>query len=647
MAQRGRLHIGVVSTFLFVFAIYLFTMQPSLSLGDGGELSCASYFLGCAHPPGFPLFASMSHLVSLLPFGEVSFRGNLFAALFGALTAALVFVWLYGAHGGVLAALGALAVAFAPVFWEQSTRIRTYPLLAFVVIAVALLWRSALQRERWELYVLSVFVLGLGLGAHQLLVGMVPAAVVVAWAFRERWKSLWQPAVALLLGVLVFLHLMLRSHAGFCWGAPKGFGGFLSVLLQKQYQAKMATFDMATWLEMLGYEFVSFAKQYAGLWLLAPLGFLLSLLRQRLLTVALGIAWLSMLVVRSGYIGSGEFEQVTRYLLGCYAIFGIFCIEGLAWLLGRLGGSRRAITLVVSIALAALVIYRGLPLNSQVPNRVAQQWSWALLYGRPYGSVLLVGGDNDIFPIWYQQRVSSYRSDVVSMGRYGFWSGWLVGELRSRLGLDGPTYQRWLRLGAEAVKGGESGRVRFFGFLRLVPHLKPSFIVFNYTEQRDEEAWKFLNSELWFAPHHYGFEIVSSPDVLSAAYIPPDPVWPLVSLRAEFARTVHVEEVAQSAAELLGILGEAQEGVMSFDQSIGIFEAACEIDSHNPDLFAKLAHLEMKRGNLERAQALLEELHKRGVESSGSWLVLGRVYERMGMYAEADRCRKRAMTLRK
>lgn len=578
---------GSLLIFILVFSLYLFSMQPSLSLGDGGELTCAAYFLGCAHPPGFPLFVSASHPISLLPFGEVAFRGNIFSALFGALVAIFVFIWLIEAHGRILAALGAIAVGVLPIFWEESTRIRTYSLLAFFVVFILLLWRASLKDKRWEIFVVSCFVLGFGLGAHQLLVGMLPAAALVFFAFGENCKKFWQIILAFALGMLIFFHLLLRADSAFCWGAPKSFGDFLAVIFQKQYRAKIAAFDVSTWLEMLKVEFTSFIDQYYRFWLLAPLGFLVAFKREKIFALACGAAWISMIFIRSGYIGTGEFAQVTRYLLGCYVIFGIFCVEGLAWLLGRLKTSRQIFTAVVSVALAVAFIYRGASVNWQVQNRVAQQWSWAVLYPRPFGSALVVGGDNDIFPVWYQQRVALYRADVIAMGRLGFWSNWLVGELREQMRLGDADYKKMIEMGREIVSEDGAGRVRFFGFLRLAPTIRPAFTVFNYTEPKDDDSWTLLKMQWAFVPRHYGFELLSNVVDFShpLAEIPPDPLWPLLSLRGKFTRTARDEDVAQIAQKLLIDLGRTYwVSKEKSNKALAIFKSACEIYPDSPEL---------------------------------------------------------------
>jgi hypothetical protein len=66
------------------------TLAPTVTLVDSGELIVAARFLGVAHPPGFPLYLILAHLVSLLPFGSIAFRINSASAIFAALACGML-----------------------------------------------------------------------------------------------------------------------------------------------------------------------------------------------------------------------------------------------------------------------------------------------------------------------------------------------------------------------------------------------------------------------------------------------------------------------------------------------------------------------------------------------------------------------------
>ena len=71
--------------FSLIFTIYLSALCPTVYMGDSGLFAVASYSLGTAHPPGYPLFILMGKMLSFLPFGSIAYKVNLASALFGAL----------------------------------------------------------------------------------------------------------------------------------------------------------------------------------------------------------------------------------------------------------------------------------------------------------------------------------------------------------------------------------------------------------------------------------------------------------------------------------------------------------------------------------------------------------------------------------
>ncbi len=76
--------------FLVALVLYSWTLAPTVTLVDSGELIVVARFLGVAHPPGFPLWVMLAHLASLVPLGSVASRINFASALFAAVTAAML-----------------------------------------------------------------------------------------------------------------------------------------------------------------------------------------------------------------------------------------------------------------------------------------------------------------------------------------------------------------------------------------------------------------------------------------------------------------------------------------------------------------------------------------------------------------------------
>src|SRR3954463_6852780 len=85
-SQAELLCAGAV--FLVALLVYTWTLAPTVTLTDSGELILAAYGLGVAHPPGFPLWVMLAHLASLVPVGSVAVRINFSSAVFAALACA-------------------------------------------------------------------------------------------------------------------------------------------------------------------------------------------------------------------------------------------------------------------------------------------------------------------------------------------------------------------------------------------------------------------------------------------------------------------------------------------------------------------------------------------------------------------------------
>ena len=204
---------------LVTFAVYFFTLGPSVGLEDSGELATAGAHLGVPHPPGYPFWTFCSWLFCKL-FFWVTYMGHptpawcisLFSATAGALaagfTAMLIcrssrdFVGDIGSGGtdgglgapeplprvGVPSILsfgggvaGALTFALSPVEWSQSTIVEIYSLNAFFLMWVFLLSYRWMRRPSDKILWFTAFVFGLGLTNYQvLLFAIVPLALVIA-----------------------------------------------------------------------------------------------------------------------------------------------------------------------------------------------------------------------------------------------------------------------------------------------------------------------------------------------------------------------------------------------------------------------------------------------------------------------------------
>ncbi|MGA0369629.1 MAG: protein O-mannosyl-transferase family, partial [Kiritimatiellia bacterium] len=85
--------------FVISLAVYLYSLPPSITLEDAGELVVAADYLGVPHPPGYPIWTFLAWLFQWI-FFSAEFRGYpnpawsvaLMSAFFGSLACAGVAV---------------------------------------------------------------------------------------------------------------------------------------------------------------------------------------------------------------------------------------------------------------------------------------------------------------------------------------------------------------------------------------------------------------------------------------------------------------------------------------------------------------------------------------------------------------------------
>lgn len=240
---RGKTLGSAALVFLVALVVYFWTLAPTVTLVDSGELIVAARFLGVAHPPGFPLYVMLAHLASLLPFGNIAARINFASAFFAALACALLTLVVaelivtasyvaalkrrskkagrkgrrISLHPIVTAADGddnsswlltiapaigsGLLLAFSRTLWSYATITEVYTLNAFLILTVFFLmlrWRRRIVEDERSARVIAIsraprtviasydfllyaaaIVFGLALGVHHVTVALVLPALAI------------------------------------------------------------------------------------------------------------------------------------------------------------------------------------------------------------------------------------------------------------------------------------------------------------------------------------------------------------------------------------------------------------------------------------------------------------------------------------
>ncbi|MEK6284657.1 MAG: DUF2723 domain-containing protein [Acidobacteriota bacterium] len=261
--------------FIAALALYAYTLAPTVTLVDSGELIVAARSLGVAHPPGFPLYVLLAHFATLVPMGNVAVRVNFASALFAALASSFVTLVVIEAititrlsnlvhrprkkatrgksgkktapfaqpqdspaHARFLLVVSCmvsgLLLAFSRTLWGYATIAEVYTLNSLLILVVFLLmfrWRRRIIEHRGQkqdpvgadrvspsdkpLYA-AAFFFGLALGVHHVTVGlMLPALAALAFTTEGlrffKSRRLLYAALFAFAGVAIYAYLPLAA----------------------------------------------------------------------------------------------------------------------------------------------------------------------------------------------------------------------------------------------------------------------------------------------------------------------------------------------------------------------------------------------------------------------------------------------------
>jgi Flp pilus assembly protein TadD len=225
---------------LIALGVYTWTLAPTVTLEDSGELATASAFLGVPHPPGYPIWTVVTWLFTKI-FAFVTFRGQpnpawavgFASAVAGAMAAGFTAMLVCRSGSQMLkhskkisgtldstaddlicwvaSVTCSLLFAFTPNMWSQAVIVEVYALNAFFLMLIFLLsYRWMCQPSDRTLFAVA-FAFGLGLTNYQvLLLAMLP----LAFALMLRDMKLFLNFLAVGVPYIAVIYLMTPGDGG-------------------------------------------------------------------------------------------------------------------------------------------------------------------------------------------------------------------------------------------------------------------------------------------------------------------------------------------------------------------------------------------------------------------------------------------------
>ena len=430
-----RLHLAIV--FLATFLVYFWSAPVTVTLEDDGYFILAAYYNGVAHPPGYPLYTLLAHVLSCLPYGSIALRVHLVSALFSAVSC--IFLWwisFFIFRKSLIAYMVALSFGFSRLFWSQSIIAEVYSLhvLLFTLIfftSICFLRTRTYKNRQLALKFIFLFT-GLGLSNHwPLLVLSLPCIVALLWPQREMViRNTARSIPYLLLGLLPYTWMVYRSQMN-----PEiSFFGTISNLsdlwfyISRGAYAGIDTSPSAGLYDKLQFG-TYFLRETAGQfgvigsifvitgffyqWRLLPKYFCIALLLG-FLVPSFGL--ICLLGFDYDFLHQTIFRVYPVIAYWAAAIWtGVGVMAVAQFLVNR--GSRHLNSKITVNGLAILVvgtIFIGSAVtNYRSDDLWARNYATVLLKTLPENAVFFVSGDTTVGPVGYMHHIRNYRKDIA------------------------------------------------------------------------------------------------------------------------------------------------------------------------------------------------------------------------------------------
>jgi tetratricopeptide (TPR) repeat protein len=626
------------------FFLFTATHVASLYLDDSGETITVGTVLGIGHPPGYPLQILLAHLASLLPLGGPAEAINLSAALLAALCVCAAYLILLDLASG-LSGAAAIATALAPaallclgpVYWHNALVAKGSVYHLNNLLSLALLgllaspkaWTPARQRAFWLL-------LGLALSHHYMSqLPLLPAYAWLLWT-RARFRTL-RGAWLALPGLCLYLYIPLRAacHPDLNWGDVASLREFLFFLFRIQYAYSELTRSLGTSLTQAWDSLVLLAREGAGLVPLAAAAGLWIGRRERWVQ-ALALGWLATLASISLYLNLDEktLFLLQAYLFPAYLCQSLLAGRGVLGLVRGMGpGLRRAVLALSILAAAGLGAWEW-PRLDLSGYYYALDSARGLLLALPRNALVLVEGDNTVFPLWYLQRVLGERRDVAVVGPAVLPMDWVREDLERRWpDLHQPLVRTRQRLGVDSVP------VLTQAYLDLNPQ-RPAYSGFSPLDARIQ-GWDLLNAG-------QAFQCVRTPAPALPDLDAAMRRLQAVPLRGFTRRPVDgqtLDLVIEDLAVRFNMLGASAQAAKDGARAVEFFKRASWLAPERAEFSYNLGNLLYQLGRKEEAAEAFAQSSIADPKNTNCWYNRGVIFFELGRLSEAHSCFQRAHDL--
>jgi hypothetical protein len=454
------------AVFLSALVLYINTSAPSLTWAhagsDGGDLITAAIVNGVPHPPGYPLYVSLGHVIAQIPGGDMAYRFNLLSAACMALAAGLTAMSLVRlmapAVPGVIAAgtaiVASLCFVTAPAVWGQATIAEVHALNAcFVALIVHLIAPIVFRGEFVSPGRLAVAagLWGAAFG-NSITVAALAPLVIVAWrrgASRElagpaghSARKLVMPILAFLAGLSVYALIPARAlqHPPINWGDATSLDRFLAVIMAEIYRGYALSTPPTELVARVSALAQLVVTQYGWLGvILAATGVYYALMsaNKNWRWLALTLALYALFALTYSTADSALY-LIPVWMFGAWAIArGLLAVTQYAQRISSHASfvARHSALIILLLAcllgpvLNVLIHFSALNLRD---DHAATEFANAVLAAAPPEAIIITENDGQTFALWYHRHVARLRPDLIIIDRRLAGYPWYEAMLRAQ-----------------------------------------------------------------------------------------------------------------------------------------------------------------------------------------------------------------------
>ncbi len=447
-------------SFLIPFIIYLFTLAPSVTFIDSGELATVATKLGVAHPTGYPLFTLLGNLFTKLPFGDEVYRLNFMCAAISS-AALLVFFNLmvfilkdknFGTllkennkkiSDGIIYNISfasVLVLAFSKTFWDTANAIEVYSLHTFFLITDIYLILKAcsttsVDRESLILseryWIMFAFVLGLSFTNHLSTIFLSIGCIYLYFSTngfnKNSLKRILLLSIPFLLGYSVYIYLFIRAENNILsWGYPHTFENFWRHFTGKQFSIWMfSSFENAG--KQFSYFTKNFPLEFFYLPVLIAIPGVITVYKKskRLFYFTLLLFGFCVL-----YAINYDIYDIDSYFLLAFIVTVIWIGFGLLFIINKIKANTKEVSFAF-LLICVIPLSQNYNKIDESKNFFVRDYTMNIFKSASENSIILsTQWDFWVSSSFYQQFVKGIRPDIVVIDKELLRKSWYINHLK-------------------------------------------------------------------------------------------------------------------------------------------------------------------------------------------------------------------------